>query len=84
MKKALISPVEHRTDGEGNPGFRVAQVESESFEVADPLFWVDCPDDCVQDTWIYVDGQLIDMTPPPPEEVPAILPPLPVNNFTEL
>jgi len=35
---------------------RVAQVESTTFEVAPPLNWVDCPDDCVADFWYYKDG----------------------------
>jgi hypothetical protein len=40
MKKALISPLEQR-----EVGVRVAQIEVKSFEVAEPLFWVDCSDD---------------------------------------
>lgn len=34
---------------------RVAQVEPDDkiFAVADPLFWVDCPDNCVKDEWWY-------------------------------
>lgn len=35
--KALISPIESRYSG-----YRVAQVEENEFEVAQPLFWVDC------------------------------------------
>ena len=35
--KALISPNEPR-----QTGYRVAQVEETEFEVAPPLFWVDC------------------------------------------
>ena len=39
---------------------RVAQVEPDNrvFEVAQPLFWVDCPDNCAQDQWYYKDGQV--------------------------
>jgi len=39
---------------------RVAEVEPDNkvFEVAQPLFWVDCPDDCEANTWYYKDGQL--------------------------
>lgn len=37
--KALISPKEPRESG-----YRVAQVEEKEFEVAEPLFWVDCAD----------------------------------------
>jgi hypothetical protein len=38
--------------------FRVAQVETDEnvFEVAPPLFWVNCPEDCKADQWYYKDG----------------------------
>lgn len=39
MKQALISPCEPVESG-----YRVAQVEENSFEVATPLFWVECED----------------------------------------
>ena len=32
---------------------RVAQVEDNSFQVAPPLFWVDCADNVVADIWYY-------------------------------
>jgi len=35
---------------------RVAEVELSPFEVAQPLFWVDCPDDCKADQWYFKDG----------------------------
>ena len=84
MKKALVSPMEPRTDREGNDGFRIAHVVSESYEVAAPLFWVDCPDECVQDFWAYVDGNLVDITPIPEEDPPVELPPPVINNYIEL
>lgn len=39
---------------------RVAEVKSDNevFQVAQPLFWVDCPDDCVADQWYYKDGNV--------------------------
>lgn len=39
---------------------RVAQVEQDEnvFDVAEPSFWVDCPEDCKADDWYYKDGQL--------------------------
>ena len=39
---------------------RIAQVESDNkvFEVAQPLFWFDCPENCVSDFWYYKDGQV--------------------------
>ena len=38
---------------------RVAEVEPDNkvFEVAEPLFWADCPNDCVADQWYFKDGQ---------------------------
>jgi hypothetical protein len=34
---------------------RVCQVEADSqtFPVAEPLFWTNCPDNCVADQWYY-------------------------------
>jgi hypothetical protein len=39
---------------------RVAEVSPDGgiFEVAQPLFWFDCPEDCVADFWYYKDGQV--------------------------
>jgi hypothetical protein len=38
---------------------RVAEVEPDdkTFEVAPPLHWVDCPNDCKADQWYFKDGQ---------------------------
>jgi hypothetical protein len=70
--KALISPQEKVTDYQGNVGERVAQVEQNTFEVAPPLHWIDCPDDCVADVWWYYNGVCEVMpTPPQPEPEPT-------------
>lgn len=54
MKKALISPNEKVRDNEGNViGSRIAETKETTFEVAPPLFWADCPDECETDTWYY-------------------------------
>jgi hypothetical protein len=39
---------------------RVAEVEPDNkiFPVAEPLYWVDCPDNCVASQWYYKDGQV--------------------------
>lgn len=39
---------------------RVAEVKPDNaiFDVALPLHWVDCPDNCVTDEWYYKDGQV--------------------------
>ena len=83
MKKALISPDEPRTDNDGNQGFRVAHVVDEPYDVAPPLFWIDCPDNVVNDVWVYVDGELVDITPVPLEDIPVELPPR-IDNLTVL
>jgi hypothetical protein len=44
--EALISPNENN---------RIAQVELQSFEIAEPLYWAICPDNCTTE-WTYVDG----------------------------
>ena len=59
--KALISPTEIVIDCNGNIGKRIAQVEYLSFEVAPPLFWTDCPDECLADVWYYFEGQCISL-----------------------
>ena len=66
--KALISPNEQRP-----AGYRVAQVAAESFEVGQPLFWVDCADDVVADQFVYdpQDGQI--KVAPPVEPDPVVL-----------
>lgn len=63
MKKALISPVELRYDSNGNQGYRIAEVSVVEFPVAEPLYWMSCPEDCVQDRWILVNGQFINNDP---------------------
>jgi hypothetical protein len=37
---------------------RIAEVKSDTevFEVAQPLYWVDCPDNCVADQWYCKEG----------------------------
>lgn len=63
--KALISPNENN---------RIAQVanDNEVFEVSEPLYWIDCPADCVADLWRF-DGvsAFIAPEPQPVEAAPA-------------
>ena len=39
---------------------RVAQTEPDNkiFDVAQPLYWIDCSEDCVADLLYYKDGQI--------------------------
>lgn len=59
-----ISAWTSETDDDGNTFYvptysdipnaqRVAQVEDATFEIASPLFWVDCDDSTVADEWYY-------------------------------
>lgn len=68
--KALISPNEIR-----EAGYRVAEVVSSSgaFEVAQPLFWVDCADNVAADQFWYdpETKTIIPMPEPVPAPVPA-------------
>jgi hypothetical protein len=82
MKQALISPNEApikyvsgwTTDNPPEPiisnipnSCRVAEVESQPFEVAPPLFWTECSDDVVEDQWYYdTENQTINIIPSPP------------------
>jgi hypothetical protein len=66
MKKALISPIEIQ-----QTGYRVAEVVDQLFEVAPPLFWVDCADDVVADQFWYDPNDQLIKPVPVPEIKPA-------------
>lgn len=65
--KALISPLEPKENG-----VRIAQVEPDDkiFEVAEPLYWIICPDDCNVNYW-YFNTQLNQCVKIPPYEPSA-------------
>lgn len=71
--KALISKIEPRESG-----YRVAQVEQDDniFDVAEDLFWTDCPDECVADIWFYnPESEMCEPIPQPePEPIVATEP----------
>ena len=46
--KALIAPMQPVESG-----YRVAEISADGFEVAEPLFWVECPDDTVADKFWF-------------------------------
>lgn len=59
--KALISPIEPV-----QTGFRVAEVHETGFEVALPLFWVDCTDSIVaNEFWFDPDALAFKPVPAP-------------------
>lgn len=62
---ALISPNEPiYSYDETLLGQRIAQVQSDTFEVAPPLFWVECADDVSPDQFYYADGQIMPVPKP--------------------
>lgn len=65
MKNALISPNEPVLTG-----YRVAQVSNVSFDVASPLFWVECADDVVADQFYYDPEMELLVAIPAPESMP--------------
>ena len=68
-KQALISPNEPR-----ETGYRVAQVESQTFEVGAPLFWTSCADNVGADQfWYDPSDQLIKAFPVVVQDAPAEL-----------
>lgn len=79
MKEALISPTEKVYKYDGTLlGDRVAEVTTQPFEVAPPLFWVACNDDVVADQWYYDPNTYqidqIPVPPPPPPPAPTDAP----------
>ena len=73
--KALISPNElvYKYDGTVL-GSRVAQI-SDEFDVAPPLFWVDCADEIVPDQYYYADD-LVQIIPTKPAVVQPVVEPV--------
>lgn len=60
MKKALIDPritakffSEEEVEIQIENSQRVCQVENQEFQVASPLYWLDCNDDVVADRFYY-------------------------------
>ena len=89
MKKALISPnespIKHIASWTPDPikpiyedysnSCRVAEVVDQAFEVAEPLFWVDCSDNVIADRF-YFDTAVKEIKPvedaPMPEPVQPV------------
>ena len=66
MKHALISPNETVYSYDGTPlGQRVAEVVSVPFEVAPPLFWVECAEEVAADRYYYAEGTILPVPVPP-------------------
>ena len=79
MKQALISPTEKVYDYSGNLlGDRVAEVTSNPFQVAPPLFWMACADDVIADQWYYSESGYQILQIPPAPVITASFTPNPV------
>jgi len=69
MKKALIDPNEPVIDPINFPqvlGSRVCEVQDTEFQVAAPLFWVDCADNITSMGFAYNDGVFVPIVYPEP------------------
>ena len=66
MKHALISPDETTMKYDGTSlGMRVAMVADAPFDVASPLFWIECDNAVLPDQW-YWDGSTLIEVPTAP------------------
>ena len=67
---SLISPNEIVENWDGTSGVRVAEVTEQPFEIAPPLYWVDCDDACVADEW-YFNTEINECIPKPIQPEPT-------------
>lgn len=67
--KALICP-----NSSSDAGYRVAEVHAIGFDVAPPLFWVDCADDVMPDSFYYdpADETIKPISIPEPQTQPTV------------
>lgn len=63
--KALISPNEIIEFHDGTSGVRVCETAAVTFEVAEPLFWVDCADDLNPDMVYWTGSAFMDIPEAP-------------------
>lgn len=88
MNNALISPNELVYSYDDQLlGKRIAETAQVTFEVAKPLFWIECADDVnAQDWYFQTETQSCQLKPTPPEVLdsePANVAPETVANVTE-
>jgi hypothetical protein len=69
MNNALISPTELIYSYDGTLiGVRIAEVAQTPFEVAPPLYWIECADDInAQDWYFQTETQSCQLKPIPPD-----------------
>jgi hypothetical protein len=74
MKKALVSPMQPCMSYDDPPVFLgdyVVEVADATFEVAEPLFWVDCDDTVIAYGSYWNAGQIYPVPIPPPPVAPS-------------
>lgn len=76
MKYALISPDQPAISYNGELfGERICEVAQRPFDVAEPLFWVECDDNVRESDFYYTDGQILPLPQPPvsdPIPIPVV------------
>jgi hypothetical protein len=85
--KVLISPNEQKVDDNGNiVGIRVVETHTTGFDVAFPLFWIDCEDAMVPEECYYdTDSKIIKLLPGYPKKMQEPIPSVePIVEYTEL
>jgi len=60
MKKALISPNEP-----SSTGYRICDIEDNSFDVAEPLFWIEVNDEVTQEYFYNPETKQPELIPVP-------------------
>lgn len=87
MNNALISPQELVYSYDGTLlGQRIAETEPITFEVALPLYWVECADEVNADEWYYDENiSQCELKPIPPDDlVDTSIPPENTLNASEI
>jgi hypothetical protein len=85
--KALISPNEQTANDNGDiVGVRVVEKHSSGFDVASPLFWIDCEDAMVPEECYYdTDSKIIKLLPGYAKKMQEPIPSVePIVEYTEL
>ena len=63
MKNALIAPMQKIYFDNVEIGERIAQVETQTFEISSPLYWMPCEDDVVADIYYLANDGTIQPNP---------------------
>lgn len=85
MNYALISPQELVYSYEGTLlGERIAEVSQMPFEVAPPLYWIECADDVNANDWYFqTETATCELIPLPPITIENLNPPETIINVNK-